>query len=136
MQLKRFLRDYYLLIIIPLVIVAFVCAVASVKPQVKKYCVLEDSSEDYIEIEVSAEEVWEQIVDMYNSGERKWVGGKLASSDNQWGFTFEPETVIVADSTAENLQTTFEQIKADPDYWFDIDICYINATAIGVRETT
>jgi len=98
-------------------------------------CTIQDVNGDSLEIQVNSEEVWQQILEMHQTGQRKWVGGKLINATNVWGFTFDPDTIIVAEFTAEGLQTTLEQIKADPDYWFNIPggICYIGAIVTEVN---
>jgi len=98
-------------------------------------CTIQDVNGDRLEIQVNNETVWQQILEMHRTGQRKWVGGKLINATNAWGFTFDPDTIIVANFTAEGLQTTLEQIKADPDYWFNIvgGICYIGAIVTEVN---
>ena len=100
-------------------------------------CTIQDVNGDSLEIQVSNETVWQQILEMHRAGQRKWVGGKLINATNVWGFTFDPDTIIVAEFTAEGLQTTLEQIRADPDYWFNIPggICYIGATVTRVNTS-
>ena len=98
-------------------------------------CTIKDINGAKLEIQVNSEEVWQQILEMYRTGQRKWVGGKLINATNVWGFTFDPDTIIVAEFTAEGLQTTLEQIKEDPDYWFNIlgGICYIGAVVTEIN---
>jgi hypothetical protein len=98
-------------------------------------CTIKDVNGDSLEIQVNSGEVWQQILEMHRTGQRKWVGGKLINATNVWGFTFDPDTIIVAEFTAEGLQTTLEQIRADPDYWFNIPggICYIGAIVTKVN---
>jgi len=98
-------------------------------------CTIRDINSDRLEIQVNSEEVWQQILEMYRTGQRKWVGGKLINATNVWGFTFDPDTIIVAEFTAEGLQTTLEQIKADSDYWFNVigGRCYIGAIVTKVN---
>jgi len=73
---------------------------------------------------------------MRRTGQRRWVGGKLINATNVWGFIFDPDTIIVANVTAEALQTTLEQIKEDPNYWFNMPggICYIGARVTEINK--
>lgn len=98
-------------------------------------CTIQDINGDSLEIQVNSEEVWQQILEMYQTRQRKWVGGKLINATNVWEFTFDPDTIIVAEFTVEALQTTLEQIRADPDYWFNVmgGICYIGARVTEVN---
>ncbi|MGQ9460242.1 MAG: hypothetical protein ACUVRA_03305 [Candidatus Bathyarchaeaceae archaeon] len=100
-------------------------------------CTIQDVNGDSLEIKVNSGEVWQQILEMHRTGQRKWVGGKLINATNVWGFTFDPDTIIVAEFTAEGLQTTLEQIRENPYYWFNIPggICYIGAIVIKVNTS-
>jgi len=94
------------------------------------WCVIQDVNGDTLDIEVASSETWQQLLDMQASGLRKWVGGKLINAANNWGFTFDPDTIVVTDVTAEALQTTLRLIKQDPDYWFAMGTCYVSAIVL------
>jgi hypothetical protein len=93
---------------------------------------IKDINGDMLEVEVSDFDVSEQARRVKESGERKWVGGKLVVYDNEWGFRFDPDTIIIADVTAEGLQTTLNGIKEDLDYWMQFDRVYVSAEVTEV----
>jgi|GEM_PF-5784679 hypothetical protein len=47
-----------------------------------------------------------------------WIGGKVVPDASlPHGFYFDPATVLIAEFTAEGMQTTIAQIAADPQYY-------------------
>jgi hypothetical protein len=62
-----------------------------------------------------------------------WIGGTVYADENApYGFDFDPSTVVVAEITAEALQTTICQIAANPkDY--DGGLWYIRFDLRGTR---
>ncbi len=99
-------------------------------PQKYNWCIIEDINGDRLKLEVADVDVWEQILAMEREGSTRWVGGKLIKADNEWGFTFDPHTIVVAEVTAEGFQTNLQQIKDDPDYWFHFNVVYIWARVV------
>lgn len=93
---------------------------------------IEDLNGDTLDVEVNAFNVSEQAKQVKESGERKWVGGKLILYDNERGFRFDPDTIIIADATAEGLQTTLQGISESPDYWMQFDTVYVSAVVLEV----
>lgn len=87
--------------------------------------IVKDVNGDTLEIEVNEFDVLEQAAQMNESGARKWVGGKLVTYENEWGFRFHPDTIIIADVVAEGLQTNLRFIKEDFDYWSRFSRVYI-----------
>jgi hypothetical protein len=100
------------------------------QPQPLNWCVIQDVNGDTLRIGVASNETWQRLLDMRASGLRKWVGGKLVNANNEWGFTFDPDTIVVADVTVEALQTTLRLIKQNRDYWFAIGTCYVSAIVL------
>lgn len=92
-------------------------------------CTIQDVNGDTLKIEVANNETWNQLLAMKESGVRRWVGGKLVLANNTWGFTFDPNTIRVAEVTAEAFQTTLRLIKQDPNYWLGT-ICYVGAIVL------
>ena len=136
---KSLFRVYKLFLagLILLLVLAIIYQMTRIAPTYNT-CIIVDVNYDTLELKVAPEnQAWQNLVDMYFAGERKWVGGKLVEVDNPWGFTFDPETIIVAEVTAEALQTTLKQIKENKDYWFNIQggICYVASTIFSIKES-
>lgn len=93
---------------------------------------IKDINGDTLKVDVNSSDVSERARLIKESGERKWVGGKLVVYDNDWGFRFDPDTITIADVVAEELQTTLQFIKDDLDYWMQFDRVYVSAEVIEV----
>lgn len=85
--------------------------------ETNRWAVVRDVNGDIIAVEPSRDEVWGQLVEMYENGTQLWVGGIVERYNNSWGFHFQPETVAVAEVTAEGLQATIQYISENLDYW-------------------
>jgi hypothetical protein len=63
-----------------------------------------------------------------------WIGGiVVADSTAENGFYFDPNTVIVAEITAEGMQTSVCMISANPEL-YDGSLWYVPAHIIDVTE--
>lgn len=67
--------------------------------------------------------------------EIKWVGGKVEKYSNRWGFRFKPDTIAVADITAEGAQTWIRDISENFDYWANTftQNVYVHAKVIEIH---
>jgi hypothetical protein len=133
------LRKWLIAAVIIVIAAAAVFALYSLimpGPQEYNWCIIEDVNGDRLKVEVADEGTWKQILIMQHERSTRWIGGRLIKADNEWGFTFDPSTVIVAELTAEGLQTTLQQIKDDPKYWFGFDICYVGAGVVETHEVS
>jgi hypothetical protein len=64
----------------------------------------------------------------------KWVGSKLLrDSQSVLGFKFDPESVVVADFTAEALQTWLLDISGRLEYWLDVGFAYVWAEVLDAN---
>jgi hypothetical protein len=70
---------------------------------------------------------------MHADGSRLWVGGVVERYANGWGFRFRPDTVRVAEITAEGLQSTIRGISEDLDYWLGLGWAYVYAGVVEVH---
>jgi len=52
----------------------------------------------------------------------------------KWGFRFKPETVAVAEVTAEGLQATIQYISENLDYWLDLGWAYVDAKVTEIHQ--
>jgi hypothetical protein len=102
-----------------------------------RLAVIEDEKGDCIGVEPISDEVWSKIVELFHSKEMMWIGGVVEEFINikpdkyyKWGFRFKPGTIVVAEVTAEGLQTTIRGISADIGYWLDIGHAYVFAKVV------
>jgi len=89
---------------------------------------VEDSSGDrmVIQVDLSRDDAIRALTEMCEAGRPRWVGGKLEVFANKFGFRFKPDTVVVAEFTAEGLQASkYRTIQADFDYWRGLGTVYI-----------
>ena len=82
-----------------------------------RWAVIEDIDGHHLAVEPAGEEVWSQVVGLYQNGTRMWIGGIVEEYHNRWGFRLKPETITVAQFTAEGLQATIQYISENLDYW-------------------
>lgn len=52
----------------------------------------------------------------------------------KWGFRFKPETVTVAEVTAEGLQATIQYVSENLNYWLDLGWAYVDAIVTEIHE--
>lgn len=84
-----------------------------------RWAVIEDYNNDRIAVEPLNDESWSQLVQLYQNGSREWVGGIVETYDNSWGFRFKPESITVAEVTAEGLQGTIRYISENLNQWLN-----------------
>ncbi len=87
-----------------------------------------DPDGDRVEILVdpSRQEAIDALMEMHVTGEAKWVGGEIESFDTAFGFRFKPDTIVVADFTAEGSQAVFYRtIRDDFAYWQAYGFVYV-----------
>lgn len=78
--------------------------------------------------------VWNQLVELHQNKTVMWIGGIVEEYDNKWGFRFKPETITIAQFTAERLQATIRFISEDLDYWIGLGWTYILAKVSEIHE--
>ncbi len=96
--------------------------------------VIEDSSGDHITIQATDNTIRNQLVDLSENGSEMWIGGRVEIWNNEWGFRFNPDTIIIAEITAEGSQSTISGISEDLDYWLAYGIVYVYATVIDIHN--
>jgi hypothetical protein len=109
-------------------------ALVSATNGAQRLAIIEDSNGHRIAVEPVNDTVWDALVALYQSGGEMWIGGCAETfltfrpdPNYPWGFRFNPETITVAEVTAEGLQTTIESISNNLDYWLDIGQAYVFA---------
>jgi len=90
---------------------------SSLKHETDRWAVIKDVNGDKIAVETASDEVWSQLVQLNQNGSERFVGGIVVEYDNKWSFRFDPNTVTVAEVTAEGLQATITYISENLDYW-------------------
>jgi len=113
-------------------LVEYLDRLSALKHETSRWAVARDVNRDCIAVETSKDEVWNQLVELYQNKTRRWVGGIVEKYDNKWGFRFNPETVIVAEVTAEGLQATIKGISGNLDYWLG-NYAYIGAEIVELH---
>ena len=96
--------------------------------------VIEDSSGDRITIQATNNAVWNQLVELHENGTEMWIGGLVEIWNNEWGFRFNPDTIIISEVTAEGSQSTIKGIGEDLNYWLAYGIVYVSATVIDIHN--
>ena len=89
------------------------------KHETSRWVVITDSKNDVIAVEASSQEPWRALTALYNTQSELWIGGIVESWDNYWGFRFDPDTIVVAEITAEGAQSNIRGISEDLDYWMN-----------------
>jgi hypothetical protein len=105
-----------------------------------RLAIIEDVNGDRIGVEPLSDDVWNPLVALYHSGEAMWIGGKVETFVNirpdpnyRWGFRFTSETIVVAEVTAEGLQSTLKDISQNLDYWLDLEYGYVFAKVTEIQ---
>lgn len=98
-----------------------------------RWAVIEDVNGHHLAVEPISDEVWNQLVELYENGTRMWVGGKVEEYENKWGFRFKPENITIAEVTAEGLQATIQYISENLDYWLDLGLAYVDSKVTGIH---
>ena len=127
-----------IVIVIMSVVAASLNYLGAIPPETdNRLAVIEDEKGDRIAVEPIRDEVWSKLVELFLSKEMMWIGGVVEEYINikpdkyyKWGFRFKPGTIVVAEVTAEGLQTTIRSISADIGYWLDIGQAYVSAKVV------
>jgi len=99
-----------------------------------KWAVIEDLNGHHIAVEPTSDDVWNELVRLNENGSSMWIGGVVEEYGNKWGFRFKPETVAVAEVTAEGLQATIQYISENLDYWLDLGWAYVDAKVTEIHQ--
>lgn len=109
-------------------------ALNAVKHETNRWAVIEDIKGDRMAVEPTDSQVWSELVELNDNGSRRWIGGIVERYSNKWGFRFKPDTVKVAQFTAEGLQATIRMISEDLDYWLNLKWAYVGATVVEIHS--
>lgn len=107
----------------------------ALKHETNRWAVIEDVNGNRMAVETTNDNVWTQLVQLNENGTRMWIGGIVEKYGNKWGFRFKPETLTVAEVTAEGLQATIKYISENLDYWLD-GWAYVGAKVTAIHAPT
>ena len=102
--------------------------------ETERWAVIEDLNGHHIAVEPTSDDVWNQLVRLNENGTSMWIGGVVEEYGNKWGFRFRPETVAVAEVTAEGLQATIQYISENLDYWLDLGWAHVDAKVTEIHQ--
>jgi len=111
----------------------YVDSLNAVKHETNRWAVITDVNGDRIAVEPSSDQVWSELVQLNQNGTRMFIGGIVERYDNKWGFRFKPDSVRVAEFTAEGLQATIRYISETIDYWLN-GWAYISAKVVEIHS--
>lgn len=99
---------------------------------VDRWAVVEDSHGDRLRVETSNDSVWAELVQMCHGGYSRWVGGIVEKYNNEWGFRFNPDTILVAEIVIEVWQTTIRGVSQNLSYWLGRMAC-VDAIVVAIN---
>ncbi len=105
-----------------------------VEHETNRWAVIEDTDQDRIAVEPTSDQTWSELVKLHQNGTRMWIGGIVERYNNRWGFRFKPDTIKIAQFTAEALQTKLKLISSDIDYWVNLGYAYVGAKVVEVHS--
>jgi hypothetical protein len=131
-------RGLIVALAVALAVVGVLVILAALSPSptrhdTNRWAVIQDLYGSRLAVEPTNDTVWARLVGMHGDGSRLWVGGVVERYANGWGFRFRPDTVRVAEITAEGLQSTIRGISEDLDYWLGLGWAYVNAGVVEVH---
>jgi hypothetical protein len=102
-----------------------------------RWAVIMDSKGDIIAVETTSEMIWDQLLDLYNNKEERWIGGIIKEYQNKWGFHFKLDTIIIATVTIEGAQSYIQGISGDLDYWINTwtNVAYVMASVVEIHSS-
>jgi hypothetical protein len=109
-------------------------SVEQVEHETNRWAVIEDIDKDRIAVEPTSNVTWSELLKLYQDGTRMWIGGIVEKYDNKCGFRFKPDTIIIAQFTAEGLQATIKLISSNIDYWTNLGYAYVGAKVIETHS--
>lgn len=92
-----------------------------------------DGNRVEILVDSTRQEAIDALMEIHVTGDAKWVGGEIESFESEFGFRFKPDTMVVADITAEGAQAVFYRtIQDDFTYWQAFGVVYIWGTVSAI----
>jgi hypothetical protein len=101
-----------------------------------RWALIEDLISEHHAVETTNDKVWFQLLQLNQNGSRRWIGGIVERYNNSWGFRFKPESLTVAEITAEGLQTTIGAISENLEYWLGLRWAYVDGKVTEIHLPT
>ena len=107
------------------------------KEEEKSVVLVSDPRGHMILLEINDASILQELRSMLLENKELWVGGKIERFDNPpWHFQFLPDSIEIAEVTAEGLQAVYlEVIEQDLDYWIDISPAYIQGKVVAIYDS-
>ena len=108
------------------------------KHETNRWAVITDSKGDFIAVETTSLEVWNDLKNLKEKQTELWIGGIIEEYDNYWEFRFNPDTIITAEITIEGAQATIQSISEGLDYWMNTwqNQVYVFAEVTEIHESS
>ena len=108
------------------------------KHETNRWAVITDSKGDFIAVETTSLEVWNDLKNLKEKQTELWIGGIIEEYDNYWEFRFNPDTIIIAEITIEGAQATIQSISEGLDYWMNTwqNQVYVFAEVTEIHESS
>jgi len=100
----------------------------------ERWAIIEDINKDRIKVETTNDKVWAELVQLYQNKSQRWIGGIVETYINEWGFSFNPDTILVAEITIEMWQTTIRGISQNLGYWLG-NMAVVGAKVIEIHPS-
>jgi hypothetical protein len=97
---------------------------------------IQDEYGDRLILKPMNDAVWQTLIALHQKGGSMWIGGDVEVEGTAWGFQFIPGTIIVAEVTAEGLQTTIRGLSENIDYWLDLGQAFVFAEVTAYSSLT
>jgi hypothetical protein len=97
---------------------------------------IRDEYGDRLILEPMNDAVWQALIALHQKGGSMWIGGDVEADGTVWGFQFKPGTIIVAEVTAERLQTTIRGLSENIDYWLELGQAFVFAEVTAYSSLT
>ncbi len=83
----------------------------------KHIVLIENYSEEML-IGTNSDSLGQVMRNIVGKAKKYWIGGGVVEdSSYRHGFYFDPNTIVIAEITAEGMQTTIQQIEQNPSYY-------------------
>lgn len=130
-------KSIMIVIVLALIVtIAGVTVWISYKQPNAQWALIEDLNSDHLAVETTSDKVWSQLLQLYQNGNRLWIGGIVERYNNTWGFRFKPESLTVAEITVEGSQTTIGAISENLEYWLGLRWAYVYGKVTEIHLPT
>lgn len=111
-----------------------ICVSADSTTIQERWAIIQDVNSSQLMVETASDTVWATLVQLYQNRSQRWIGGIVETYVNEWGFRFNPDTILVAQITIEVWQTTIRGISQNLNYWLG-NMAVVDARVIQIHES-